>query len=119
MVTDTVGFIDDLPPFMIEAFLSTIEESANSDLILIVVDASDDIEEIKRKLKVNHEILSKINCKSPIITVFNKVDKITEEKKKRILEELDRYIVNPIFVSAKTFEGISELLEIIIKYLKR
>ncbi|WP_081874460.1 GTPase HflX [Methanocaldococcus bathoardescens] len=117
LVTDTVGFIDDLPPFMIEAFLSTIEESADSDLILIVVDASDDIEEIKRKLKVNHEILSKINCKSPIITVFNKVDKITEEKKKRILEELDRYIVNPIFVSAKYNINIDLLIEKIIDNL--
>ena len=117
LVTDTVGFIDDLPPFMIEAFLSTIEESAGSDLILIVVDASDDIEEIKRKLKVNHEILSKINCKAPIITVFNKVDKITDEKKEQILDELDRYIVNPIFVSAKYGINIDLLKEMIIEHL--
>ena len=117
LVTDTVGFIDDLPPFMIEAFLSTIEESANSDLILIVVDASDDIREIERKLKVNHEILSKIGCKSPIITVFNKVDKITDEKKEQILDELDRYIVNPIFVSAKYGINIDLLKEMIIEHL--
>ena len=117
LVTDTVGFIDDLPPFMIEAFLSTIEESANSDLILIVVDASDDIKEIERKLKVNHEILSKINCKAPIITVFNKVDKITNEKKEQILDELDRYIVNPIFVSAKYGTNIDLLKEMIIEHL--
>ena len=117
LVTDTVGFIDDLPPFMIEAFLSTIEESANSDLILIVVDASDDIKEIERKLKVNHEILSEINCKAPIITVFNKVDKITNKKKEQILDELDRYIVNPIFVSAKYGTNIDLLKEMIIEHL--
>ncbi|CAB3288979.1 GTPase HflX [Methanocaldococcus lauensis] len=117
LVTDTVGFIDDLPPFMIEAFLSTIEESANSDVILIVVDASDEIDEIRRKLKVCHEILSKINCKSPIITVFNKVDKITEKKKRLILEKLDRYIVNPIFVSAKYHINIDSLIDIIMDKL--
>ena len=70
---------------MIEAFLSTIEESAESDLILIVVDASDEIEDIERKLKTNYEILSRIGCSAPIITVFNKCDKIDEEKKKEIL----------------------------------
>ncbi len=117
LLTDTVGFMDDLPPFMIEAFLSTIEESANSDLILLVVDASEDIEEIERKLKVNHDILRKINCKSTIITVLNKVDKITNEKKEEILNELERYIINPIFVSAKTGENIELLKDMILEHL--
>ncbi|WP_269479003.1 GTPase HflX [Methanocaldococcus infernus] len=117
LVTDTVGFMDDLPPFMIEAFLSTIEESSDSDLILLVIDASEDIEEIERKLKVNHEILEKVNCKSPIITVFNKCDLITEEKREEILTKLERYIVNPIFVSAKTGEGIERLKNLILDKL--
>ena len=68
-------------------------------------------------MKVNHEILSKIGCKSPIITVFNKVDKITDEKKEQILDELDRYIVNPIFVSAKYGINIDLLKEMIIEHL--
>ncbi|NPA62689.1 MAG: GTPase HflX [Methanococci archaeon] len=117
LITDTVGFMDDLPPFMIEAFLSTIEESANSDLILIVVDSSDSVEEIERKLKVNHEILSKINCKSPIITVLNKVDKISEKKKNEILNKLERYLVNPIFVSARYGENIDLLISKILENL--
>nr|WP_083771297.1 GTPase HflX [Methanocaldococcus vulcanius] len=117
LITDTVGFMDDLPPFMIEAFLSTIEESANSDLILIVVDSSDSIEEIERKLKVNHEILSKINCKSPIITVLNKVDKISEKKKNEIIDKLERYLVNPIFVSARYGENIDLLISKILENL--
>ncbi|ENN96290.1 GTP-binding protein HflX [Methanocaldococcus villosus KIN24-T80] len=117
LITDTVGFMDDLPPFMIEAFLSTIEESANSDLILLVVDASDSLEEIERKLKVNYEVLDKINCKSPIITVFNKVDKITYEKREEILKSLKRYIVNPIFVSAKYNINLDKLKEMILENL--
>jgi GTP-binding protein HflX len=117
LVTDTVGFMEDLPPFMIEAFLSTIEESAESDLILIVVDASDEIEDIERKLKTNYEILSRIGCSAPIITVFNKCDKIDEEKKKEILTSLERYIVSPIFVSAKYNINIDELIELILEKL--
>ncbi|WP_423792206.1 GTPase HflX [Methanocaldococcus indicus] len=117
LITDTVGFMDDLPPFMIEAFLSTIEESANNDLILLVVDASEDIKEIERKLIVNHEILEKINCKSQIITVLNKVDKIDEKKKLEILNELDRYLINPIFVSAKYNINIEKLKKMILDNL--
>ncbi|WP_456471930.1 GTPase HflX [Methanocaldococcus sp.] len=117
LITDTVGFMDNLPPFMIEAFLSTIEESSNSDLILIVVDSSEKLEEIERKLKVNHEILEKVNCKAPIITVFNKCDLIDDDKRELILKELNRYIVNPIFVSAKTGEGIERLKDMILDKL--
>ena len=51
IITDTIGFIDDLPPLLIEAFYATITEIAHADLLLLVLDTSDEIEEFERKLR--------------------------------------------------------------------
>lgn len=57
LVTDTVGFIEDLPPWMVEAFHSTLEEIALADVILLVVDASDPAEEMARRLRSSLRVL--------------------------------------------------------------
>lgn len=57
LVTDTVGFIEDLPPWLVEAFHSTLEEIAFSDVTLLVLDASDPIEEMARRLRSSLRIL--------------------------------------------------------------
>ena len=57
LVTDTVGFIEDLPPWMVEAFHSTLEEIALADVILLVVDATDTVEEMARRLRSSLRIL--------------------------------------------------------------
>lgn len=57
LVTDTVGFIEDLPPWMVEAFHSTLEEIALADVILLVVDASDPVGEISRRLRSSYRVL--------------------------------------------------------------
>lgn len=57
LVTDTVGFIEDLPPWMVEAFHSTLEEIALADVILLVLDASDPVEEMARRLRSSLSIL--------------------------------------------------------------
>ena len=57
LVTDTVGFIEDLPPWMVEAFHSTLEEIALADVILLVVDATDPVEEMARRLRSSLRIL--------------------------------------------------------------
>lgn len=73
VVTDTVGFINNLPHEFIEAFGSTLEECVYSDLLLHVVDVSNPnyIEHIK----VTNDVLKKIGCKAPVLMVFNKIDK--------------------------------------------
>lgn len=76
LITDTVGFIDELPHWLIEAFHSTLEEIFLSDLTLLIMDASEDISEIQRKLDTSFTVLLPDLNPLKIILVFNKIDKI-------------------------------------------
>jgi GTP-binding protein HflX len=79
LITDTVGFIDDLPHWLIKAFHSTLEEIFLSDVILLMLDASEDIEEIQRKLDTSFNVLLPDLNPSKIILVLNKIDRIKTE----------------------------------------
>ncbi len=75
LLTDTVGFIGRLPLKLIEAFRSTLEEAIFSNVILLVVDLSESLDEIKRKLSTCLDTIQKIGATGiPIITAFNKID---------------------------------------------
>jgi len=63
LLTDTVGFIEDLPPWMVEAFHSTLEEIALADCILLVVDASEPVPEIERKLRSSLRVLATVHAR--------------------------------------------------------
>ena len=103
LCTDTVGFINNLPHEFVEAFASTLEESVYADLILHVVDISNP--DYMKHIKVTDEVLKKLGCKSPIIMVYNKSDKLSDE----ILKELKTKHENGVFISAKSNSGIAEL----------
>jgi GTP-binding protein HflX len=75
MLIDTVGFIRRLPHKLIEAFKSTLEEAAVADLVLNVCDASG--AETSTHIEVTEKILAELKCQSPILTVFNKCDKLS------------------------------------------
>ena len=79
LITDTVGFIDGLPHWLIEAFHSTLEEIFLSDVILLILDASEDIGEIQRKLTTSFKVLLPDLNPSKIILVLNKIDQIKTE----------------------------------------
>lgn len=110
LVTDTIGFIRNLPPRLINAFKSTLMESLHADVLLHIIDVSDP--EINEKIHVVKDILlelGKIN--DDVIYVFNKIDTIPAIPKEELLE---RYGANsPLFISTKTGDGIKELQEII------
>lgn len=76
ILTDTVGLIDNLPHWLIEAFHSTLEEIFLSDVIILIVDASEPISEIKRKISTAFEVLLPDIEPSDIILLFNKIDKV-------------------------------------------
>lgn len=78
LLNDTIGFIRDLPPQLITAFSSTLEDSIESDLLLHMVDISDPF--VEEKIDLVNSILDEIGAKQPRILIFNKVDLIDKEK---------------------------------------
>ncbi|MCG1003410.1 MULTISPECIES: GTPase HflX [Halobacterium] len=104
LLTDTVGFISDLPHWLVESFKSTLESVYQADLVLLVVDASESIDEIREKLVTSHDTLYERN-EAPIVTVFNKVDKVGDDELAEKQEALSALAPNPIAVSGK--DGIN------------
>ena len=77
LLTDTVGFIDRLPLSLIEAFHSTLEETIFSDLIILMLDLSEPMEKIEKKLDVCNETIDRLGASGiPTITALNKIDLI-------------------------------------------
>ena len=107
-ISDTVGFVSNLPHQLVEAFRSTLEEIAEADLILHVVDASDP--EPVRQIETVHEVVADFDAASiPELIVFNKVDLVSEEEQIRLRGMYPK----AIWVSARTGHGISALEEAI------
>ena len=113
-IADTVGFVRHLPHLLIDAFRSTLEEVAGADLILHVVDVSDDDPE--GQIAAVREVLQEIGAsKVPEIVVFNKADAADPETVSRLL----RREPHSVLVSARTGEGIDKLLAAIDEDLPR
>lgn len=113
LVTDTVGFIRKLPHHLIEAFKSTLEEAKYANLLVHMVDASN--EEASSQMLVVYDTLRSLDVvDKDIITVFNKTDLIKEG------EELPRdfHADKILKMSAKTGEGIEDLKKTIENILK-
>jgi len=118
LLTDTVGFVDNLPLTLIEAFHSTLEETIFSDLILLVVDVSEPQEEIERKISCCLETIREIGATGiPIITVLNKIDLISTESLEEKIENLKRYSSNLVPISALYKINLHLLKEEIAKHL--
>lgn len=110
LLSDTVGFINHLPHGLVKAFRSTLEEACEADLILNVIDASDASH--KNHIKVTEETLKDLDAGDiPMIYVYNKADKCMEEPLPVIRGE------DKIYLSAKSGEGIPELVDLIFKKL--
>ncbi len=108
LVTDTVGFINDLPHWLVESFKSTLDSVYQADLVLLVVDVTDSVEVMREKLVTAHDTLYERN-EAPIVTVLNKTDAVSDPELREKTEGLDALAPNPIAVSAKTGENIETL----------
>ena len=105
LITDTVGFVSKLPTHLVEAFKGTLEEVQYADLLLHVVDASN--EDLDIQIETTYNILRELEVlDKPIITVFNKMDKVEIEN----LVYNDKYIDKKIFVSSRNYNNLDKLL---------
>jgi GTP-binding protein HflX len=118
LLADTIGFIDELPSDLLDAFHATLDESLECDLLLLLVDSSDNIDELKRKLSTSRrEIFDRMEALPPKIKlVLTKSDNMQD-----IDEALDFVntigMQDPIVISSHTEHGISDLRQCILESL--
>ena len=121
LMIDTIGFVDNLPSVLLDAFAATIDESAACELVLLVVDASDGPAEMERKLSTclgeldaqrEHLALERIQV------VLSKADLVAERRLARYAEVIRRRgMGSPVSVSSVEGRGAAELREVIMSHL--
>jgi GTP-binding protein HflX len=113
LVSDTVGFIDRLPHALVAAFRATLEEVADADLILHVIDAA--TPDRDRRMTAVRSVLEDVGALDvPLIEVYNKCDQLIPDERRRLLEQ------DPaaVYISALKNEGVDELVETIASRLE-
>lgn len=111
VLTDTVGFINKLPPQLIEAFKATLEETSQADILLHVIDLSNPA--MSKQIEVVDELIREFGwTNKPILHVFNKVDVAPIEKQFKVTQH------PRVFVSAKTGQGLDRLKSTLLAMLE-
>jgi GTP-binding protein HflX len=106
LVSDTVGFIDRLPHALVAAFRATLEEVAEADLVLHVIDAA--APDRERRIGAVRQVLEEVGALDvPLVDVYNKIDQLTADERRR-LQEADP---SAVCISALERQGVDELIE--------
>jgi GTP-binding protein HflX len=114
LLSDTVGFVRNLPHQLVASFKATLEEAVNADLLLHVVDVSNS--NTLKQIESVKQVLTEIGCKDkPTLEVFNKIDAVTKIDE---LEMLQTMFPDAINISAKTGMGIEALSEAVMATYK-
>jgi GTP-binding protein HflX len=112
LVSDTVGFIDRLPHALVAAFRATLEETADADLVLHVIDAS--ASDRDRRMTAVNQVLTEVGAVDvPLLEIYNKCDALTADERRR-LQERDP---SALCISALKRQGIDELIETVASRL--
>jgi GTP-binding protein HflX len=114
LLVDTVGFISRLPHYMIEAFKSTLEESLEADLILFLIDSSEELVNIGKKYSSSWNVLKDLEVdKSKLYILLTKADTANHQKLNEIMGYMEPSI-EKMAISSKTGYSINKLKNIII-----
>jgi GTP-binding protein HflX len=112
ILTDTVGFIEDLPAVLLRAFAATLEEMEDADLLIHLIDIS--IPDFEERMGIVESMLVSLGVtQTPVLLVFNKIDRVSRESA-RFVEQ--RY--NAVAISCVTGEGIESLVKRLEKALE-
>jgi GTP-binding protein HflX len=120
ILSDTVGFISDLPTHLIEAFRATLDQTQYADVILHVRDSTQNDYETHKAdvMKIMNDLGIKYESDDRIFEVINKIDICPEERRDEILRDT-KFHDQTLPISAQTGEGVDEMMEIIDEYLAR
>jgi len=115
LISDTVGFISKLPAYMIDAFKSTLEELKHTDIVIVVIDISDSLVELKKKFASCMKTLSELGVeKEMLVYALNKADLSENEEIEQKIDILDLTKNKKwISVSAKTGKNVNQLKKLI------
>lgn len=117
VITDTVGFIRELPKDLFAAFKATFEETADADLILHVIDASDP--SLPMHIETTVDLLRQLSLEDiPRLLVMNKMDKVHEQDQAVLVREISSDVGEPEFVSALDKQSLIKLLDRIARILE-
>jgi GTP-binding protein HflX len=120
VLSDSVGFISNLPESLLQAFNTTLMEVTNADVLVLVVDASDAIEEVERKVKACFDTFDEIGVNGiPIITALNKIDLIDDSDLANRIQHLSEICSIMIPISAERGTNLDKLMAAIEKELPR
>jgi GTP-binding protein HflX len=112
LVSDTVGFIDRLPHALVAAFRATLEEVAEADLILHVIDVA--APDRDRRMIAVQQVLEEVGAiEVPLVEIYNKCDELTPDERRRLQEQDPAALC----ISARRREGVDELIETIASRL--
>ena len=112
VISDSVGFISSLPKALLQAFNTTLMEVADADVIILVVDASDTVDEMNRKVDTCLDTFNEIGANGiPIISALNKIDLVDETEIEERIEFLGEISAKIVPISAQTHENIDGLIE--------
>jgi len=121
LLTDTVGFIENLPSCIIDAFHSTLEEIELADIIVLVLDGGEAEELVEKKLRVSLNELRNIGVSAPIIIALNKIDLIENKSLDELRKHLEQTSITEdhivVDISVKEQKHIERLLETISESL--
>ncbi len=114
VISDTVGFLHNLPHHLIEAFHATLEEIFEADILIHVLDANHP--RIQEQSKAVFIVLEQLHCANkPLITALNKIDLLED---KAWLNWLKERFLNPVCISAKNKQNLGELIKMIESFLR-
>jgi GTP-binding protein HflX len=119
LITDTVGFIRDLPHWLVDAFHPTLEEIALSDVIVLLIDASESLDTIREKASVSLREIMEMENHPDIIVGMNKADRLTGRERQAVRSCIEGVVGNRpcLFLSARTGDNLGELVDEIYRAL--
>ena len=114
LVTDTVGFVQDLPHWLIKSFSSTLSEAAAADVVVLVVDITDPVDELLEKTRVSLDVLSAQGVnESSVVTAVNKIDAVDAATQLERFEAVQSIAPQPIPTSVREETHLRALVRLV------